>query len=77
MNPDLVKIRAVEEWPVPSIRKHLQRFLGFTNFYRRFIRDYSKVVGPSHSSHIPSLYGTLKRTLLLIVSRDCLLLLRF
>lgn len=33
----------VVEWPTPSSRKQLQRFLGFANFYRRFIRNYSKV----------------------------------
>lgn len=29
--------------------KQLQRFLGFANFYRRFIRGYSKVAGPLNS----------------------------
>ncbi|KAL2077728.1 hypothetical protein ACEWY4_027232 [Coilia grayii] len=38
---DLRKIRAVVEWPRPSTRRELQRFLGFANFYRRFIRNYS------------------------------------
>lgn len=33
----------VEGWPIPRTRKELQRFLGFANFYRRFIRNYSKV----------------------------------
>ena len=46
IKPDPEKIRAVEEWPVPKSRKELQRFLGFANFYRRFIRDYSKVASP-------------------------------
>lgn len=40
------KIRAVVEWPTPTTRKELQRFLGFANFYRRFIRDYSRVSAP-------------------------------
>ena len=43
---DANKVRAVEEWPAPSSRKELQRFLGFANFYRRFIRDYSMVASP-------------------------------
>ena len=34
------------EWPTPTSRKQLQRFLGFANFYRRFIRDYSRVATP-------------------------------
>lgn len=29
-----------------STSEHLQRFLGFTNFHRHFIRDYSRVVAP-------------------------------
>lgn len=32
-------------WPVPESHKQLQ-FLGFANFYRWFIRDYSKVTAP-------------------------------
>ena len=43
-NPE--KIRAVEEWPTPQNWKELQRFLGFANFYRRFIQNYSKVAAP-------------------------------
>ena len=44
MDPE--KVRAVEEWPRPGDRKALQRFLGFANFYRRFIRNYSNVAAP-------------------------------
>ncbi|KAI3355959.1 hypothetical protein L3Q82_017151, partial [Scortum barcoo] len=43
---DLEKVRAVAEWPVPTSRKLLQRFLGFANFYRRFIWNYSQVAAP-------------------------------
>ncbi len=46
LQADPAKIRAVEEWPVPQSRKELQCFQGFANFYRRFIRDYSKVASP-------------------------------
>ena len=44
MDPD--KIRAVIEWAQPRLVKELQGFLGFANFYRRFIKDYSRVVLP-------------------------------
>ncbi|KAK5911796.1 hypothetical protein CesoFtcFv8_001732 [Champsocephalus esox] len=43
---DPEKIQAVEGWPKPTSFKQLQLFLGFANFYRRFIRDYSRVAGP-------------------------------
>uniref|UniRef100_A0A9J8CJF5 Chromo domain-containing protein n=1 Tax=Cyprinus carpio carpio TaxID=630221 RepID=A0A9J8CJF5_CYPCA len=39
-------VRAVAEWPPPDSRKALQRFLGFANFYRRFIRNFSQVAAP-------------------------------
>ncbi|KAI5616005.1 hypothetical protein C0J50_10706, partial [Silurus asotus] len=51
---DPARIRAVKEWLTPSSRKKLQRFLGFSNFFRRFIRGYSSVAAPLHqltSSH--------------------------
>lgn len=43
---DPAKVEAVREWPVPTTRNHLQRFVGFANFYRRFIRDYSRIATP-------------------------------
>ncbi len=43
---DPVKIAGIAEWPMPTKKVQLQSFLGFTNFYRCFIRGYSKVVKP-------------------------------
>ncbi|KAK3561116.1 hypothetical protein QTP86_028309, partial [Hemibagrus guttatus] len=43
---DTNKVRAVSEWPASSTIKELQWFLGFANFYRRFIRNYSSVAAP-------------------------------
>ncbi len=43
---DPAKVRTVMDWPVPDPRTALQRFLGFANFYRRFIRNFSQVATP-------------------------------
>ena len=43
---DPTKVKAVADWPIPITRKKLQQFLGFANFYRRFIRNYSSVAAP-------------------------------
>lgn len=46
LRPDPAKVKAVMDWPEAPNRRQLQRFLCFANFYRRFIRDYSKVALP-------------------------------
>jgi len=43
---DPAKIKAVQDWPAPKNIKDIQSFLGFANFYRRFIKDFSKIVTP-------------------------------
>ncbi|XP_051510334.1 uncharacterized protein LOC127415613 [Myxocyprinus asiaticus] len=43
---DVSKVTAVTEWPRPSKIKELQWFLGFANFYRHFIRNYSIIAAP-------------------------------
>src|SRR5215217_9516333 len=40
MNPD--KISAVQDWPISKNVKNVQSFTGFCNYYRRFIKNYSK-----------------------------------
>ncbi|KAL0175542.1 hypothetical protein M9458_027872, partial [Cirrhinus mrigala] len=46
---DETKVNAVRNWPRPKTLKELQRFLGFSNFYRRFIRNFSTVAAPLSS----------------------------
>lgn len=43
---DPAKVRAMIEWPIPDSRTTLQRFLGFANFYRRFISNFSLIAVP-------------------------------
>ena len=39
---DPKKVALVASWPEPTCLKHFQAFLGFANFYRWFIKDYSQ-----------------------------------
>lgn len=43
---DSAKVEDVTAWPVAGNRKQLQCFLGFANFYRRFIRNYGSIAAP-------------------------------
>ena len=43
---DPVKVAGVAAWPTPENKKDVQQFLGFTNFYRRFIWGYSRIARP-------------------------------
>jgi len=43
---DLVKVVGVREWPTPENKTDIQAFLGFVNFYQRFIRDFSAKARP-------------------------------
>jgi len=43
---DLVKVAEVHEWPTLENKTDVQAFLGFVNFYRRFIRDFSAKARP-------------------------------
>ncbi len=40
------KLQAIRDWPIPSTVKELQRFLGFANFHRRFIRAFGSITAP-------------------------------
>ena len=40
------KLKGIQEWPVPTTVKQTRAFLGFGNFYRRFIWKFSDVARP-------------------------------
>lgn len=43
---DQKKVQAVTDWTVPKTVRDVQCFLGFANFYRIFIKNYSQIAAP-------------------------------
>ena len=60
---DPAKITAVMSYPVPTNTKQLKQFLGFTNYYRRFVLSYSMIAQP--------LYKLLRKGSQFLWNSDC------
>lgn len=46
IKPDPEKIKKIVDWKLPENQKEIKQFLGLSGYYRRFIKDYSKIVKP-------------------------------
>src|SRR5258708_1136854 len=46
LHMDLMKVAAIQSWPELQNVHNVQSFLGFANFYRCFIADYSQLTLP-------------------------------
>jgi len=42
------KVERVLNWLAPRNIKEVQKFLGFANYYRRFIKDFAKIAALLH-----------------------------
>ena len=42
------KVEGVLNWLAPRNVKEVQKFLGLANYYRRFIKDFTKIAAPLH-----------------------------
>ena len=42
------KVERVLNWLVPRNVKEVQKFLGLANYYRRFIKDFTRIAAPLH-----------------------------
>lgn len=46
LSMDPSKIQTINDWKPPLNVRGVQSFLGFANFYRRFIKKYSQIAAP-------------------------------
>jgi len=46
---DPEKIAAMREWPISHTKKQLQSFLGFSSYYRKFIKGFSSLAKPLYT----------------------------
>lgn len=46
VRPNQDKIVAIQNWPLPTTEKEIRQFLGLLGYYRRFIKDFAKLVKP-------------------------------
>ena len=43
---DRAKIEVIAKLPMPKLVKEIRSFLGHASFYRRFIKDLARLLGP-------------------------------
>ena len=46
IHTDSSKIEAVKNRPIPQNTKDVRKFLGFTGYYRRFVKRYANIARP-------------------------------
>lgn len=46
VKPNPEKIEKIIQWPLPKTQKEIKQFLGLVGYYRRFIKDFSKITRP-------------------------------
>uniref|UniRef100_A0A8C7XN19 ribonuclease H n=1 Tax=Oryzias sinensis TaxID=183150 RepID=A0A8C7XN19_9TELE len=49
VRPDPEKVKAVQDWPIPSTIKGVRAFLGLAGYYRRFVAGFANIARPLNS----------------------------
>ena len=44
--PTEAKLKAVQDWAKPQNFRDIRSFLGFANYYKRFVKNFASVLGP-------------------------------
>ena len=64
---DPAKVSAVERWPRPETVTQVRSFLGFTNYFRRFVSGYAEMARPLHAV----LHGARKKHTKVVWNSEC------
>ena len=64
ISTDPEKVKSVQDWPTPQNATDVMRFLGLANFYRRFVKDFSKIAAPltSLTGNVPFVWSPAAET---------------
>ena len=46
VEPDLAKVEAISSYPAPRDVREVRQFLGMTNYYRQFVKNFSQIASP-------------------------------
>ena len=46
MTPTEAKLKVVQDWGTPKNVRDVQSFLGFVNYYWRFVKDFAAIANP-------------------------------
>ena len=46
IKPDLTKVQTISDWPTPTSINEVRRFLGLSNYFRKFIWGYAATASP-------------------------------